>query len=327
MLSTERLKPSRSEYDITIHESSVGIPTGALKLFTSMNEGLVQFHEQFAFEYQEHITNSKQAIIETANLALTRAPKDKPTKVFVLGSGNCFDIPLEKLAEFDQVTLVELNGESTEKAVQRLAPDLQKKISIVVADIAGATKEFTTAIKSTADTSSSMEQFLTEASPIPRTVSVTGGPDLGNDYTFVCSQLIMSQLASFLNDFLQKTVTEKYKERSLHLLNSPDNKLLMNFTDLTATLMKEHINYLAKSVAPEGTIHLADTYARILYPFHEPQIEPMIYTEDIDPTIQKHFMPTPVVKKQWYWKNKPDPDRRDFYVVAQSFQLKSVNEA
>src|SRR5260221_1792948 len=107
-------------YSLQIHPSLLAIPAETLGSFVGMNASIREAHEQLPLVYNEHVVNSKSALLQTADRALFRVPDGKRKRALILGAGNYLDIPLKQLTDrFDEVMLVEADYGSTEKAVKQ----------------------------------------------------------------------------------------------------------------------------------------------------------------------------------------------------------------
>src|SRR5437667_3737606 len=197
-------------YDFRVDPSMQHVPTETVNTFVAMNASIRSNHERLEGVYAEHVNNSKGAILATAERALSRVPDGKKKKALILGAGNCLDIPLLQLTDkFDEVTLVEVDYESTERVVRQLTLDRQRKTKVIAADITGVVGEFAGRVQQAM--TSSLPEFLIKGAEIVRNIDVVEkAPDLGNDYTFVSSQLVMSQLANLPHEFLYSTVHKRY---------------------------------------------------------------------------------------------------------------------
>ena len=312
--------PGRNYYRIGIHADIPGLPKEARLSFARINEFIGNDYARL-FDYPffaEHINNSKRAIVETAERSLSRASEDEPKKVLVLGSGNCLDIPLAELTDrFDKVTLVEVDYESTERAVKALSPLRQSKVTIIAADASGILKEF--ADGTSQSLGSSIDDFQSSMTAFTQKMTVKGKDlNLGDNYTFVCSQLLMSQLAFLPINFLRVVFKAKYGQDFDNNLEANNSQLFYNLQRLTVEMQQEHIRQLAGLVSPEGTVHLADTYAQLTQGVEEAQI--MVHREVVDPIIAKHFSSVFQEPNIWEWVNSPG--EKSFIVVANSLDAR-----
>jgi hypothetical protein len=287
-------------YRVVTHPSMRNIPPAAINTVVTENIEIFNTNEKHFDAQHPHMERSKRHILSTADKALARAPEGKTRKALILGAGNCLDIPLVGLAQrFDEVTLVDIDREGTEEAVREMDPALQRKMKIVVADVSGVMGEYTKIIKSAA-TLRSVDQFRSVVSSLSQISVANKAPDLGDDFTFVSSQLIMSQLGHFPNKYVENIVGRRYIQQLPQASNQTEIEQYAASIILARALQKEHIRYLARSVAPLGTVHLADTYTVI----DNSVPNRMLRSEVVDPVIEEHFNHLEPVSN-WVWNNIP----------------------
>lgn len=321
-------KHEHRQHEAIYHSSTEHIPREILAACAEMNREIVEVNSEFKEAHAPHLAKSKQEILQTAIVALDRAPQGELKKALLLGVGNGLDIPLQELAEkFDHLTVVELDRESTENAIKQLPPELQKKFRLVVADITGISGEFCQGLQDNTNISKPMDFFIAAENITNNIVSRAAEniPNVGNDYAFVCSHLVLSQLAVIPEYSIQNTVSGKL---GMELYSIPDD-VKANFPashqNLIKSLQREHIRYLAKSVTPLGTVHLADTYAQLVYtsPTQRPDVVPMVIPKSIDPVIKVNF--TPMKEKTTDWIFNHTPGKLGFLVKSHTLESKQVN--
>ncbi len=309
-------------YGLVIHRSVRDIPATTRARFAEENRSIRERTERFGLAYNEHIQKSQQAILTTADRALSRAPQEKEKTALILGSGNCLDIPLAELTDrFDKVTLVEIDHQSTEAAVKKLSPEQQQKTTIIATDITGVVADF--AKRMDLHLNRPMQAFLARAPGSVAQFDVTGkGLSVGADYTFVSSQLVMTQVSSLPILSLREKFFKKY---GVHLSTQPggaDHELIMALQPKTIGLQQEHIRQLARLVAPSGTVHFADTVTLFKYsPFSkEPKRLPVSNPQFIVPVIGEQFTSPNPQGDAWLWNH--EPGKSQFLVMAHSFDPK-----
>jgi hypothetical protein len=87
-------------------------------------------------------------------------------------------------------------------------------------------------------------------------------PNVGSNYAFVCSQLVLSQLMLYPLKYIEGAVKDKFNvDFGASAIDHRD--FMINFMSLKSSLEQAHIRLLAKSVSPLGTVHFADTYKQI----------------------------------------------------------------
>ena len=197
-----------------------------------------------------------------------------------------------------------ISATATEKAIQNLPPQLQKKITLVVADISGITYEFCKDMNDMLEKSKDLNGFLQKGADLTlkQTQKISGRtPDVGNNYTFICSQLLMSQLLTIPNLYIQEAVEKKFGS-TLSFLGT-NAEFFRNNTQLKFALQREHINYLGQSVSNNGTVHLADTYVSKETFQEKPGY--LLLDDIINPEIQKFFNPLKETS-EWIWRRLPE---------------------
>ena len=318
--SKERPETALSAHETVLHDSAERISESLLASFTKTNEGIAEINSKFQEAHAGHLAKSKEEILRTATVALDRAPKGQTTKALLLGVGNGLDIPLQELAEkFDHLTVVELDGKSTEKAIKQLSPDLQKKFRLVVADVTGIIGEYCEKIDGISDNSRYALSFFHKAEQMTKNAieePIGRAPDVGNDYAFVSSHLLLSQLGYLPRQYAGNIVRNKFTYSE-----GVDSGFLKSYSDLTTHLHKEHIRYLAKSVAPRGTVHFADTYVGISQTSStEPERRSfLVVPEVIDAVLKENFTP---VKEETGWRFNHTPGERQFLIKSHALELK-----
>jgi hypothetical protein len=221
----------------TVHDRSIEhIPPEVLAASRKTNKEIAEHNARFEAAHSKHLANSKREILQTATIALERVPEGQPKKALLLGVGNGLDTPLRELAEkFDQLTLVELDKESTEEAIKQLSPELQKKCMLVVADVTGIVGELCKEIKdqvNTSDLPQKLVDTLAEKTNEAKKKVTESTPDLGTDYAFASSQLVLSQLSTTPHDYIRNTMKDKF---GIDLSTQPhgdDHALFMNCQSL-----------------------------------------------------------------------------------------------
>jgi len=285
--------------------------------YATANQHIAQEHQAHFSLQREHIAASRLAILNTAEKALQRTPASEgPRRAIVLGAGNCIDIPVAELAaSFDKMTLVDAHIESVKEAVSRLPGKLIAKINVVGADISGVAGEIGSVMEQTAQRRTSYAEYARSLAPRLNRIDPAGKPpDLGEDYTFACSQLVLSQLGGIPFSVLGKRLAEQYEMPISNELTPAQVSLLDATTEATIRLQKSHVEYLARLVRSSGTVHLADTYAEVKKNSAQQQLLPMVMVGEVQPVIDRHFENlTPL--EDWYWPPRPN---RLYYVIANS---------
>jgi len=320
--SKEHSDTALSTHETVIHSSAKRIPLSLLESFTKTNRGIAEINRKFEAAHAEHLAKSKQKILETATAALKRAPEGQLTKkALLLGVGNGLDIPLQELAEkFDHLTVVELDRESTEKAIKQLPSGLQKKIRLVVADVTGIIGEYCEKIDGISNGSKGALTFFHKAEQMTKNAienPIGKAPDVGNDYAFVSSHLLLSQLGYMPRQYVGNIVRNKFTYSE-----GVDSGFSESYNHLNTHLHEAHIRYLAKSVAPQGIVHFADTYEGISQTSStKPERSRLVIPEVIDAVLKENF----TVKRETGWRFNHTPEQRQFLIKSHALELKQGN--
>jgi len=312
------------DYTVTRDSSMEGIPFEAIdSLVPKLAEGEIVPSAEF---HAEHRGNSKREILATARAAIERAPSDRPRKAIILAAGECTDIPLRELAEdsrLDEITLVDIDRRGVEEAVRGLPLHYRRKIKIVTADLTGIGGELVSAVTAleSREPKPSKLDFLRGIKKIVDGLRVRGrGPELGGDYAFVCSQLVMSRLESMPKRFLETAIARTTGLVLSSIPGKPAGELISALDELSESLQTEHIEYLAGLVSPLGGVHLADTY-EVSMPsggwYKEPI--PVVAMEAISQTASRHFAD---LRPQVFWQWGRKGANKIFQVFSRSLQPK-----
>ena len=293
------------------------------ELFNQMNKDISNDNECYR-EYQiEHLNKSKEAILDSAKIALSRVPEGQSKKALLLGVGNALDIPLPELVEmFDHLTVVELDRETTENAIKQLSPSLQAKIKLVEADISGILGLMSSEWQENIQNAESEADFFHGViATFNRAAKNANAPDLGNDYAFVCSQLVLSQLGGIPHLYLKYTMNTKigllygscanaYKtmedfleDKGKRTITQEIDKylsILPEYRTLHNNMKKAHINYLDKSVSRQGIVYLADA-SQVN---HQGKLHNIVDSQFLKDAIEAHFV---AMKDKISWDFKQCP--------------------
>ncbi len=270
--------------------------------------------------YSAHTLRSWQAIHQTAVSALKNAPSNQPRTAVILGTGNCFDIPLPEIIDsFDSIALVDVDTGSTERALSDLSVKELGKVSLVGADVTGIMTEFGSSLHKLADKTPNISTFVTAASGIIESINPSGRqPHISEDFSFVCSQLLLSQLGLPPKLYLDSLLREKYGTSLSCDKGGMEEPMVRALSNLTARLQTSHIHYLAQLARREGAVHFADTYTVGVDTPDAPPIIPMVFDHLIAPIIDEHFSEI-AARKGWLWKQ---PSGKLFTVVSHSLTPK-----
>ena len=312
--SNKRLKAVPSSYEIEVHPSMNLILQEVLADCRKKNQNILEQNSIFSGMQAKHLEKSKQEISQTAQFALGQVPGGQPKEALLLGIGNALDIPLPELAEkFDHLTVVDMDNESAKGAIEKLSPDLQKKIKLVVADISGIVGKISNEIQHIGNNSNSKKEYFERALAVIKEINgkfTESVPDFGQNYAFVCSHLVLTQLLNSSYSHILNVANSKYGHSDIEI-----SDFQQEMGNLRMYVQQTHIDSLAKSVSPQGTVHFADTY--MADDHNGGPIQSMVYSQ-IDNAIEEKFVST---KKDTLWAFKQSP-QLEFAVVSHRLQPK-----
>ena len=300
---------------VTIDHSMDAFPASFTEAYELMNDSIASERAEFGPTLQrEHLEVSRYAIWATANTALSRATAGSTNKAIILGAGGCFDIPVEEIVtEFDATTLVDIDTQHTERALSDLPARLLGKVSLVKADITGGVAEFAEALK-VVDEESSYERFVEAAVNVVNGINFANNFGIGGEYSFVCSQLLMTQLSSIPIIKFENRIHEKYGRSVTRQPNPTDLPLALALNDFNLRNQAGHISHLARLTRNTGTVHFADTIAAV----KEGRVLPMVTGRPFK-EMSRYFvdLARPAI---WQWQCTPE---RAFCVSAKSLAPKT----
>ncbi len=251
--------PEAFLYSKTIDPTALALSPRVLQAYNFMSGIIARDYEAYAPFQTPHLLNSHLAITEAADLAAQRIASNAPSKAIILGAGACLDIPIEHIADtFDTVTVVEVDAATTEPVLASLPKNMQRKINLVQADISGVAPE----MFAIADQASrpSFNNFVGSATEIVQGIDPsTAAPNFGQDYDFVCSQLLTTQLTASPFEHLRRTVQRRYGRSYAQQLGSPENELAFAMNTVNLASQEAHARSLGKMVSKTGVVHFADT--------------------------------------------------------------------
>ena len=213
--------------------------------------------ERYEAYWSPHIKRSHRRILAAAKLA------GKRSTAIVLGAGKCREIPLEQLAEqFQQVILVDLDGNSMREAVSLLPPPLRSRLQIRVADVTSFAKPLMEQMRDAVETSRTAEEAFhrletvyVEAPDIQRPPEL---PRAG----LVISSLLLSELHWYPHRYADGLLQDKFGVRLTDWSGHVRAR-----KQLERLALADHVSLLEKFCHPDGVIYFADTIAG--GPLHE----------------------------------------------------------
>jgi hypothetical protein len=309
--------------EVYTHPSITDMPEYMLGEFANRNliSGREYEQPESRGSNQRHITRSSQEILAAASLGRALALPDSDRNAIILGAGNCIDIPLTELAlPFDSTTLVDAHAGAMQQAVSALPLTDMQHVRLVRADATGSLAKFADRVQNVAADKPTYESFASAAATAITDIDPKDTlPDLGSNYTFVCSQLVLSQLGGIPLSFLEHVTRRTYNSEPSDPARPSSQILLEAMHIFITSLHRAHIDLLAGLVAPTGSVYFADTYSQLTMS----QPKPMFDHRAVNTKLQKHFEAAQQgnVSKHWMWKPAPD---RLFWVQAHLLRPKTV---
>lgn len=270
-----------------VDPSATRISTEMQGEYAEANDMIAVDRQDFGLSMQmHHLTLSHSNIQETALGALQRSKPGEARTAIVLGAGGCVDLPIDFLvSEFDRTTFVDIDTKHTEMALSSLSTQLLGKVSLVKADIAGVAPS----LESIFEQASQEEDFYRFTDMAARLINsldvVSTQLQFNERFSFVCSQLLMTQLMGIPTLHFNDLVKQRYglDASGQSKINDTNLELALNMQGLNTRA--SHISHLQRITRPNGTVHLADTLA-IMYAGGQPL--PMV-TQDVLRTIDMYF--------------------------------------
>jgi hypothetical protein len=288
-----------------------------LQVFQDVGGSIADSYKLNARLQAPHIAASKHAITVAADMAARIAGSDAPTAL-ILGAGACTDIPLRHIVKtFEQTTVVEMDVDATTIAIDKLLPQtLRPKVRVVQADATGFLQPINEAIERAVDQPEWPGFVDALKSGLDAIEPAQTLPDLGKGYAFVCSHLVMSQLANTPVHYADQLSQTKYGKNleyvDLEHVEPEDilsaNPVLQILHEFATKTHLAHADLLRRSVAASGIVHFADTL------FH---IEGENYTQLVTARIKDELaarFDTVGQERSWEWR----PDTECSYKVWQA---------
>jgi len=302
-------------------QPSVSERTFAELGYAGTSAGITRLRDKSAAAWRDHGVNNKE-------LLLRGAESSKGGRAAVIGAGKLYDIPLRKLAErFEHVLLVDIDEQSLTQSVaqSRLDPELQRRLTPIRADVTGINDTFLHRARESldiADERAAYEALLglfhgyCVAEP-PALFSSSACPEGGLD--FVCSSMVLSQLATPLTRYAEQKFAERFPESTL--IGAYEFQVAL--AQFTHRLQHAHISsLLAAAPCVALTSDIAEQYTH-LDPYGNVSVAsqplPLIgapHLEDLIP-VQRAQVRT---SSEWSWERvvptRSNPDGRLLKVVG-----------
>lgn len=179
--------------------------------YETASDGITRLHDASAAAWREHALANKELLLKGAERA-------EATSALVLGAGKLYDIPLRRLAEhFERVVLVDIDERALRNSFEHsgLSAELKKRVTLAVVDVTSCADSFSHKAHEAFDIAG--EKAVYEAllgllhgyrlEQLPR----LGGPEHADTrFSFACSSLLLSQLATPFTQFLEHRFKERF---------------------------------------------------------------------------------------------------------------------
>lgn len=223
--------------------------------YKTVNENLLSHENQITQGmsdegYSAHFERNKRNILSLAAGVNGEA--------LLLGFGNGHDTPLAELAaQFDQITVIDVDMFGVNKSINALPSHLQNKVTSIQKDLTGIIPLI----------SEKIEQFNSEMSEfecINRIAQIiiegTNSRELlsaSKKYQFVVSSMLTSQLFSEIHRYVMDVLANKYPTIRGKEFSVPHFSTAIN--QLTVQVCQSHLDHLAAWTHSSGKIYYADT--------------------------------------------------------------------
>lgn len=308
----------KASLPIITDNTAEGVAPGLTNAYNILNTDILSNTIAYPSLNAAHYARSRLSIAATTQEALWGTSHEHERRALIVGPGACHDLPLEHIVEsFDHTTLVEMDLPTTERALSVLSPRLLGRVSLIHGDITGMAQRFYGTMNEIVEACDNFKDFVPAAAETCAALRVQdAAPDIGRDYTFVCSQLVMSQLFPPSFEVLGESLKSKYGVNLSHAL-LPDDRLSFAFREYTGKLQAQHIKTLASVVSQSGVVQLADTYLRVSHTGGP--TGPMIVSDVVESAMERHFEHVRPHEK-WQWTPTP---AFDFLVVSSALRRRS----
>ena len=211
--------------------------------YAETSAGITRMNERFSEAWREHAQKNR-AFLLRASRAVTGE------SAIIVGAGKLYDIPLRELAEqFSRLWLVDVDLAAMKESVEQsgLSPELQRRFSLVQADVTGVNQTFVERTRRVFEGSSEdavyagvLELLHSYWQPSP--------PDLARlaalDSVDACfSSMVLSQLGVPLTGLLKA----RYAERFPHSQRWRNQELQVALGQFTHRLQHAHVRMLLEA--------------------------------------------------------------------------------
>lgn len=285
-----------------------------------------------------HLMHSRELIEKAARYALSSKSDDSPSRVLVIGAGNCLDIPLKKLTQmFDEVYLLDLaygtirniaeegvyyelgmSHKGWSISEEKLTPEERVKLSPVIGDASGgvALEIAHRAENWTEGEHINKEQLL----GLIEGLKFHNLPFPDGYFDFVVSSLVLSDLLELPEIYILEKLSKLGQE---HIFNDIDWGIKL--IQLNEQVGRYHIEEVYRLLKPQGRFYISAARFRAEvfragksgsagdflpqgYFIHHLTRE-VTMPEDLTTLVQRYFFPIPEEQPErnmWLWQNSID---------------------
>ncbi|MBX7067233.1 MAG: hypothetical protein K1X28_08385 [Parachlamydiales bacterium] len=199
--------------------------------------------------YQDHFRRTKEAIC--------RAFEGLKRRALVVGVGAAQDIPLEELAmTFDKVRLVDIDLRYIRKAIELLPEELQGKFELEEADICGFLAELSQKAEELIAEKVAYREFVKRILDLLPTLRKEKYAYQENEYDFVCSALVGSQIGGVVFGYL-----DAISKRAYGVPFVPPERKDHEIARFMNNIQIDHLKELFQLTRPDGRVYFADHYS------------------------------------------------------------------
>lgn len=274
-----------------------------LERFQQENNGIKTNARKYSTAYREHTNNSSRFILDSA--------VGIRGKAIILGMGQGIDIPVEDLAkQFDELLVVDIDESTSARKLGTLDPDLQRRFTLVVEDLTGMLVTLGSRLKLAESQAFSLQLFLSSMAKVWKDMDPVL-PNFGQDYSFVCSSLLTTQLASQPHLRFSAIVVQKFDLASGMIHGREALDYFTSLTTLANRLHTDHLDLIRGSLLPNGRAYYADTIAEtatIMNPLTGEVLMAGDWKIMAQPHLVNYEIPqrfTVLEEREWLWNRKP----------------------
>jgi hypothetical protein len=275
--------------------------------FTEYTSDVAAYDRKDTVE-ESHYSHTKTVILKQAQGMRGHA--------LILGYGDGFDIPLETLvAQFDRLTLVDMNLRAMQGAISVLSEDLKKKIRLIQCDLTNILLALTYDLKGI-KLNTSLAIIEGEAKKIlAKYINSNSDIEFEDKFDFVVSSMLTTQLCSVPLDFvcgflkIRLGLVENLRWAS-------DLRGETNLQELIHQLNIAHIDLLHRSCTDTGKAlwidHAEIQLTSLVKGYYcKGPLTPALPLAAILQTARAHFRLIGTDTKPWIWETKLPKENED----------------